>query len=78
MPLNNLIFQMRILKLARVIRILAIFLRHIPGKPISGTGTLRVKVKTSTDIRKDIPGGRITVTNRQALKNKTNGYPSIH
>lgn len=58
---------------ARVIRNAAIFAGHIPGRKISATGTLKVTVKTSTDIEANIPGGRITFTNRQALKNKTNG-----
>ena len=58
---------------ARVIRNAAIFAGHIPGRNISATGTLKVSIKTSTDISKEVPGGRITLTNRQALKNKTNG-----
>lgn len=57
----------------RVIRNAAIFAGHIPGRNISATGTLKFTVKTSTDISQDIPGGRITLTNRGALKNKTNG-----
>jgi hypothetical protein len=57
----------------RVIKNAAIFSGHNPGRAISATGTLKLTVKTSTDIQKDIPGGRITLTNRQALKNKTNG-----
>ena len=58
---------------ARVIRNAAIFAGHIPGRNISATGTLKINVKTSTDISKEVPGGRITLTNRQAIKNKTNG-----
>jgi hypothetical protein len=58
----------------RVIRNAAIFAGHIPGRPISATGTLKMVVKTATNISSDIPGGRITLTNRQGLKNKTNGY----
>lgn len=57
---------------ARVIRNAAIFAGHIPGRNISATGTLKVTVKTSTDIEREIPGGRITITNRQGIKNKTN------
>ncbi len=57
----------------RVIRNAAIFAGHIPGRNISSTGTLKVSIKTSTDIQKEIPGGRITLFNRQAIKNKTNG-----
>jgi hypothetical protein len=58
----------------RVIRNAAIFAGHIPGRPISATGTLKMVVKTSANISSDIPGGRITLNNRQTLKNKTNGY----
>jgi hypothetical protein len=56
----------------RVIRNAAIFAGHIPGRSVSATGTLRIKVKTSTDIAKDIPGSRITIKNKLAIKNKTN------
>ena len=59
---------------SRVIRNAAIFAGHIPGRPISATGTLKMTVKTSANIGTDIPGGRITLNNRQTLKNKTNGY----
>lgn len=58
---------------ARIIRNAAIFAGHIPGRNISATGTLKFTVKTSSDVTKDVPGGRITLKNRQALKNKTNG-----
>jgi len=58
---------------ARIIRNAAIFAGHIPGRNISATGTLKFTVKTSSDVSKDVPGGRITLKNRQALKNKTNG-----
>lgn len=57
----------------RVIKSAAILSGHIPTRNISSTGTLRVTVKTNADIESDIPGGRITLTNRQLLKNKTNG-----
>jgi hypothetical protein len=57
----------------RVIRNAAIFAGHIPGRNISSTGTLKINIKTSTDISREVPGGRITLTNRQAIKNKTNG-----
>ncbi|NBP57837.1 hypothetical protein EBU71_15125 [bacterium] len=57
----------------RVVKNAAIFSGHNVGRSISATGTLRISVKTSTDIQREIPGGRITITNRQALKNKTNG-----
>ena len=57
----------------RIVKNAAIFSGHNPGRGISATGTLRISVKTSTDIQKEIPGGRITLSNRQAIKNKTNG-----
>ena len=57
---------------SRVIRNAAIFAGHIPTRSISATGTLKFTIKTSTDIREEIPGSKITLTNRQTLKNKTN------
>jgi len=57
----------------RVIRNAAIFVGHIPSRNISATGTIKFTIKTSTDLEKDIPGGRITFNNRQSMKNKTNG-----
>jgi hypothetical protein len=58
---------------SRVIRNAAIFVGHNPGRNISATGTLKLSTKSSTDIENDIPGRRFTVSNRSALKNKTNG-----
>jgi len=57
---------------SRNIRNAAIFAGHIPGRNISATGTLKFNIKTSSDLQRDLPGGRITITNRQAIKNKTN------
>lgn len=57
----------------RIIRNAAIFAGHIPTRNISATGTLKLTLKTDTDINSDIPGGRILMTNRATLKNKTNG-----
>ena len=57
----------------KIIKNAAIYVGHIPTRNISSTGTLKISIKTSADIEKDIPGGRITFTNRQQLKNKTNG-----
>lgn len=56
----------------RVIRNAALLAGHIPGRGISATGTLRFTLKSSTDIAVDIPGSRITITNKTLLKNKTN------
>jgi hypothetical protein len=58
---------------ARAIRNAAIFAGHIPSRAVSATGTLKFTVKTSVDLAAELPGGRITFKNRQALKNKTNG-----
>jgi len=56
----------------RVIRNAALLAGHIPGRGISATGTLRFTLKSSVDIATDIPGSRITLTNKTLLKNKTN------
>ena len=56
-----------------VIRSRAVTAGHIPTRGVSATGVLKLTVKTNVDITSNIPGGRITLTNRQALKNKTNG-----
>jgi hypothetical protein len=56
----------------RVIRNAAIYAGHNPGRGISATGTLKFVLKSSADIEADIPGGRITLTNKTNLKNKTN------
>ena len=56
----------------RVIRNGALLVGHNPGRSISATGTLKMTVKSSADISKDIPGGRITLKNKTSLKNKTN------
>ena len=57
----------------RTIRNSAVTAGHIPGRSISATGALVLTVKTSIDITSVIPGGRITLFNKQTLKNKTNG-----
>lgn len=55
------------------IRNAAIFVGHIPGRSISATGTLKFTVKTSSDIESQLPGGRVTLTNRLGIRNNTNG-----
>lgn len=57
----------------RVIKNAAIYVGHIPTRSISATGTIKISIKTNSDIDADIPGGRITFTNKQLIKNKTNG-----
>jgi hypothetical protein len=56
----------------RVIRNYALLSGHVPGRSISATGTLRITLKTTSNIDSDIPGGRITFTNRTTLRNNTN------
>jgi hypothetical protein len=57
---------------ARSIKNAAIFAGHLPGRSVSSTGTLKLTVKTSADIAKEIPGGTITIIDKAGLKNKTN------
>jgi len=58
---------------ARAIRNAAIYAGHIPARAVSATGTLKFTIKTSVDIQKEVPGSRLTMVNRSAIKNKTNG-----
>ena len=54
----------------RIIRNAAIFAGHNPGRAISATGTLRLTLKSNTDLSADIPGGRVVIINRTRIKNK--------
>lgn len=56
----------------RIIRNAAIFAGHNPGRGISATGTIRLSVKNSIDLEKEVPGGRITLFNKTKIKNNTN------
>lgn len=56
----------------RVIRNAAILSGHIPGRAISATGTLRLSLKSNSNVERDIPGGRITFANKTGLRNNTN------
>lgn len=56
----------------RVIRNYALLAGHVPGRSISATGTLRLTLKTTTNIDSDIPGGRLTFLNRTTIRNNTN------
>jgi hypothetical protein len=56
----------------RIIRNAAIFAGHNPGRAISATGTLKLSLKSNASVDSDIPGGRITFTNKTHLKNNTN------
>lgn len=57
----------------RLVNTGAIIAGHIPGRPISATGTLRIKIKPTTDLTTDIPGNLVTIANRTQIKNSTNG-----
>jgi hypothetical protein len=57
----------------RIIKNAAIYVGHIPNRNISSSGTIKISLKTNVDVDKDVPGGRITFSNRQLIKNKTNG-----
>ena len=58
---------------ARSIKNVAIASGHIPTRAISATGTLKLTIKTNSDIERDVPGARVTFDNKLLLKNKTNG-----
>jgi hypothetical protein len=55
-----------------IIRNAAIFAGHIPGRHISATGNLKLTVKSNIELDKELPGLKVTLFNRSALKNKTN------
>jgi hypothetical protein len=57
----------------RIIKNAAIYVGHIPSRKISSTGTIKLSIRTNSDLERDVPGGRVTFTNRQLLRNKTNG-----
>lgn len=57
----------------RLVNTAAIIAGHNPGRAISATGTLRLKVKSTSNVERDIPGGRITINNKTRIRNKTNG-----
>lgn len=56
----------------RIIRNAAILAGHNPGRSISATGTLKLTLKSDVTVDSDIPGGRVTLTNKTQLKNDTN------
>lgn len=57
----------------RVIRNAAIFAGHNLTRSISATGTLRLTLKPNIDLDKEIPGQRMTISNRLNIKNNSNG-----
>lgn len=54
------------------IRNAAILAGHIPSRAISATGTLRLSVKGGLSSEEEIPGQKITITNKTLIKNRTN------
>ena len=75
--LKNTIKQVSLLETSsineRMIKNSAILAGHLPTRAISATGTLKLSLNSSTVIQNDISGGKITLYNKQTLKNKTNG-----
>jgi hypothetical protein len=57
----------------RVIKNAALLAGHVPGRPISATGTLKLTLKSNAEINTDIPGGKFTIYNKTRIKNITNG-----
>lgn len=57
----------------RMIKNSAILAGHLPTRAISASGTLKISLNATTVIQNDIAGGKITLYNKQTLKNKTNG-----
>jgi len=57
----------------KAVRNLARIGGHNPTRAISATGTLKLKLKSGTDLLSNIKDGKIKITDRTKLKNKTNG-----
>lgn len=55
-----------------VIRSAAIVAGHNPRRASSASGTLRCRVRVSTDINNEIPGNQINIKNKTLIKNNTN------
>lgn len=58
---------------SKIIRSNAIVAGHNPSRNISATGILKFVLRAGTVIEEDIPGSKITIFNKTAMKNKTNG-----
>lgn len=57
----------------RIVRNAAILAGHNPTRSISATGTLMLRLKSNADPEADIPGQKITISNKTELRNNTNG-----
>ena len=51
----------------RIIRNAAIFAGHNPTRGISSSGNLQFTIKSSVDLEKELPGGRISILNKTTL-----------
>lgn len=69
---NNFDLSQNLVGNDNAIRNAAILAGHIPSRAISSTGTLRLSVKGGLSTEEEIPGQKITITNRTLIKNKTN------
>lgn len=58
---------------AKSIRNLARIGGHNPTRAITANGTICLKLKPSTDILTEISGGKIRITDKTQIKNKSNG-----
>jgi len=56
----------------KILRSLIRLAGHDPGRNISATGTIRVRLKPGIDWSELIPGGKVSVVNRTKLINKRN------
>ncbi len=54
------------------IRNAAILAGHIPTRSISATGTIKLRLKGGFISEEEIPGERITISNKSVIKNKSN------
>lgn len=60
------------------VRNAAILAGHIPTRAISATGTIKLRLKGGFIAEEEIPGERITISNRSLIRNRTNNlYYSI-
>lgn len=56
----------------KVIRSMARLSGHNASRPVSATGTLRLKLKPGVNVQSEIAGGQIVINDKTRIKNKTN------
>ena len=61
----------------KITRSLATLAGHNPTRAISATGTIRLKLKTASNVSSDARGKKVIVYNKTRLRNKTNGLEYI-